>query len=86
MVHTICYCRRARAGYAREVTFETPKQGKDFNDPSESTEEDDSRTVDRTSKRIAIPTEAHWRGKGSISWTQVYCLTRSPSIDDYLCR
>ncbi|KAF9312958.1 hypothetical protein BG003_005759 [Podila horticola] len=53
--------KRARAGYAREVTFETPKQGKDFNDPSESTEEDDSRTVDRTSKRIAIPTEAHWR-------------------------
>ncbi|KAG0067668.1 hypothetical protein BGZ92_005078 [Podila epicladia] len=53
--------KRARAGYAREVTFETPKQAKDYNDPSESTEDDESRATEHTSKRIAIPNDAHWR-------------------------
>ncbi|KAF9327662.1 hypothetical protein BG006_009075 [Podila minutissima] len=53
--------KRARAGYAREVTFETPKQAKDYNDLSESTEDDESIAIDRTSKRIAIPNDAHWR-------------------------
>ncbi|KAG0015802.1 hypothetical protein BGZ82_001291 [Podila clonocystis] len=54
--------KRARAGYTRDVTFETPKQAKDY-DPSESTEDDESRAVDRTSKRIAVPSDAHWRDK-----------------------
>ncbi|KAG0344253.1 hypothetical protein BG005_001931 [Podila minutissima] len=63
--------KRARAGYAREVTSETPKQAKDYNDPSESTEDDESREIDRISKRIAIPNDAHWRDKliPSVPWS-----------------
>lgn len=62
----IPFCRRARAAYAREVPFD-PKEAKKYNDPSESTEEDESKAVDHTStKRIAKSNrDPHWGGKGS---------------------
>lgn len=58
------FCRRARTGYASEVPFD-PKEAKNYNNPSESTEEDESRAIDHTSmKRTAISNrDVHWGGK-----------------------